>query len=273
MPKGKKRGFTTVEFAVAGAVVTATAAVLTPIIYDYAVQGQQICATNEQNIGNALALYTQDNDGQFPMLQYYDVTDTIPYNWEGAVQPYVPHNKNIWNCPSFPSIQQYEYGINWEISRDGTGTYAANNSAYNGWTLQTIERSAVKDPNEKAMVVEHGQASTTPANYNEILFDPAEYNWTNNLNIVNGKPTQPDTHLEVSYDYDCSLQSTSYNCATWGTSPGDMPRTRHRTTDNHSFVNVLYVDGHVGAIQRGYFNWYSQVYMPGVYESLDGPVQ
>ena len=44
-----------------------------------------------------------------------------------------------------------------------------------------------------------------------------------------------------------------------------MPRFRH-----HQNCDSLFADGHVKAVHRGQMDWYKNIYIPGVYEALDG---
>jgi len=271
-----KKGFTLIELLVVIAIIAILAAILFPVFAQAREKARAIsCVSNEKQMGLGLMMYLQDNDDNYPMLQYTDAASATGWcDWELAIYPYVkngaPKNNGlggIWKCPSWPGTDvEAEYGINWELSRDGTGTYEAGLS---GFSLQTTNQSAVTTPANTAMVMEHGTAAYGSAGNPSwgtavsAYFDPTESSWTNcGININTGAGN--DTHNELLYDKDCALTDTSQYCGTgWATSPGDMQRYRHTGVSN-----TLFCDGHVKADHRGGVNWWPELYIPGVYEQL-----
>jgi len=270
------RGFTLIELLVVIAIIAILAAILFPVFAQAREKTRQAsCLSNEKQMGTAMMMYTQDYDEQFPFLQYYDANNQ-PIIWTSAIYPYVKNGQGnvvngttyyygtggVWSCPSFPSLQPAEYGVNFVICRNGSGTWAANNLP--GFKLITVGLSEIDSPAEKIMVVEKGEAYNDPVNgnYAQPLFDPAEWNWTAGLAPVNGVPTLPSTHNELTYDLDAGTNAAWGN---WGTTPGNMPRFRHSKT-----CNSLFIDGHVKAVVRGQMDWYKNIYIKGPYESLDG---
>jgi prepilin-type N-terminal cleavage/methylation domain-containing protein/prepilin-type processing-associated H-X9-DG protein len=284
-PFNMKKGFTLIELLVVIAIIAILAAILFPVFAQAREKARAItCTSNEKQMGLAIIQYLQDNDELFPFLQYYDASDSYAIDWTDAIYPYVKngaavgntgsvtiHNGQggIWSCPSFPVPTVAEYGVNFELCRNGGGTWAANNTAASGFILQEVNSASVAAPADTMLVVEKGLAptasGTAATNYNQTLFDPTESNFTNALVPVNGAPTKPDTHNELAYDFDCGITSTALNCASWNTTPGDMPRSRHT-----GGCNVLFVDGHVKPIKKASINWWNNLYVPGVYESLGG---
>jgi len=274
-----KKGFTLIELLVVIAIIAILAAILFPVFAQAREKARAItCVSNEKQMGLGILQYLQDNDEAFPEVQYTNAsTNTGWEDWELAIYPYIkngaPKNNGlggIWQCPDWPSQPvEAEYGINWELSWGGNGTYDWNNVAGYQQAFQTVNDSRIQTPANTAMVMEHGTAAygsaANPSWGTDVLeyFDPTEPNWTNTLTIVNGSPTQPDTHNELTYDLDCSLTDPRAICgAGWGTSPGSMQRYRHTNTSN-----TLFCDGHVKADHRGGVVWYNEVYIQGLYES------
>jgi len=271
------------------AIIAILAAILFPVFAQAREKARAItCVSNEKQMGLALLQYIQDNDEQFPFLQYYfnpGGNPTYSIDWTDAIYPYVKngnttnsasnvivHNGTggVWSCPSFPVANTNEYGINWELARDGGGTYEAGHDT--AYTVETVNDSSLTSPADTLMVGEHGNAANYSAttSFNTAYIDPSESNWTNagSLKIVNGQVTGVDQHLEIQYDLDCATSDTTTQCGLhWGTSAGDMPRSRHTNTSN-----ALFCDGHVKAIHKGSWSWWNNLYVQGVYEQFQGQV-
>lgn len=278
----KKEGFTLIELLVVIAIIAILAAILFPVFAQAREKARSItCVSNEKQMGLALLQYLQDNDETFPMLQYHNPGFGQPGNnlgwwidWQTAIYPYVKNGVpggngqgGIWTCPDFPlATTPSEYGINWNLARDGGGTYEAGKP---GFVQETITDAVIQTPADTIMVAEHGQAGYgdgTPGDGDDVTayLDVTESNWTAPVVPVNGATTQPDTHNELQYDLDCSPTSTTVACGFgWGPSPGTMQRYRHTNTSS-----TLFCDGHVKAVHRGGVDWYKNLYIPGAYESL-----
>ncbi len=272
--------FTLIELLVVIAIIAILAAILFPVFAQAREKARAItCISNEKQMGLAMMMYVQDYDETFPLLQWYDANNQ-PVIWSSAIYPYVKNGEGnvvngttyyygsggIWSCPSFPSKQPSQYGINFIVSRNGSGTWA---STQPGFTLQTVGLAAIDAPADKILIVEKGEAATVTGQgytYAQPHFDPAEWNWTDGIGpFVNGQPTNPSTHRELNYDFDCSSNDAQCQAWGWGTSPANMPRFRHTRT-----CNSVFMDGHVKAIQRGQMDWWKNIYIQGAYESLDG---
>lgn len=273
----RSAGFTLIELIVVITIIAILAAILFPVFAQAREKARQTtCLSNEKQMGTAMLMYVQDFDESFPMLQYYD-ENGLPVIWSSAIYPYVKNGDSsnvvngttyryglggVWSCPSFPSAQTAQYGISHVISRNGAGTWEANNTA--NFSIKTIGLADIDAPAEKMMILEKGEAYVTPAgvSYAQPLVEVAQWNWAGWIGITNGQPTSPENHFELNYDLDAATNTAHAN---YGPSPANMPRFRHAKT-----CNTLFVDGHVKAISRGQLSWFRNIYIKGAYESLYG---
>ncbi len=280
----RHNGFTLIELLVVIAIIAILAAILFPVFAQAREKARQItCVSNQKQLGLAFLQYIQDNDETFPMDQYYDQY-AQPVDWTTAILPYVKNGTSVtetfaggatatyaygvggvWSCPDFPSNQSSTYGVNLQLCQQGQGTY--NYTTGHPGALNTAKISQVTTPADTILLCEKGQAPSDA--YTSPFFDPTEMNFTNPIGpVVNGVPTGQDSHNEAQYDFDCAIGSTASNCATYGTSPSDMPRFRHTKG-----TNCLFTDGHVKSVRAYQIDWYKNVYIQGLYENMDGATQ
>lgn len=102
--------FTLIELLVVIAIIAALAAILFPVFAQVREAGRRTaCLSNVRQLGNAISLYTQDNDERY----FREMPDCgIPYNEKvpvpmDIIYPYVK-NAGIFKCPDFlTSIPPY----------------------------------------------------------------------------------------------------------------------------------------------------------------------
>ena len=263
---GIRKGFTLIELLVVIAIIAILAAILFPVFAQVREKARQItCASNERQLGLGILQYVEDYDETFPNAQYFD-TSGFPHDWPEAIYPYIKngsgtafsstvtlHNGQggIFACPSFPVEQLEEYGINQCIAR------------LPGQPSATI--GAVDAPSQRVAVLEKGAVSTSTV-AGSTDFDPGQWLWAGSLPASNLGVTDADGHLteahrELAYDYDEAPNSAPIG----DPSPGFLPRFRH-----HGHTNVLFIDGHVKAVAKGQLSWAANIYIPNLYEQIDG---
>lgn len=92
-----RRAFTLIELLVVIAIIAILAAILFPV-FSQAKQAAKAasCLSNLRQLNTSMVMYQTDNDDQFPLGAYGDMTSTII--WHDMIDPYVK-NKQVWLCP------------------------------------------------------------------------------------------------------------------------------------------------------------------------------
>jgi prepilin-type N-terminal cleavage/methylation domain-containing protein/prepilin-type processing-associated H-X9-DG protein len=264
----KHRGFTLIELLVVIAIIAILAAILFPVFAQAREKARSIsCLSNLKQIGTGLAMYVQDYDESFPIADYF--TDrgkwTDQHEWPDVVYPYIKNGirgKNgagntvswgeggVFYCPSFPSPESGNYGINNSISNDGTAPW---NDTVN---VPVASLAALTRPADTILIVEKGKNNV---GWGYIYFDSAEWVWTDYVAPMNDEPTHDGLHydLDQTKDHDCDYPINGHAGGNWD-GCGLVPRYRHNST-----TNVTFSDGHAKAIHRGGINWYRNIY-PGL---------
>jgi prepilin-type N-terminal cleavage/methylation domain-containing protein len=93
MPKSRSQGFTLIELLVVIAVIAILAALLLPALAAAKVRAKRTqCVSNERQIGIALTMYNDDNQGFFPTYLGWAA-------WGGAKGTGSPYPNYAWNVP------------------------------------------------------------------------------------------------------------------------------------------------------------------------------
>ena len=109
----KPPGFTLIELLVVIAIISILASMLMPA-YSRARESARkiVCTNNLRQIGTALRMYVDDNDGTYPVawafwVRVWDPTMPFEPTLKTCIQPYVK-NDGVWWCPSWSG----RYGVN-----------------------------------------------------------------------------------------------------------------------------------------------------------------
>lgn len=212
--KLRARGFTLIELLVVIAIIAILAAILFPVFAQAREAARKSsCQSNLKQLGNAVAMYTNDYDG-YTINGGGDCHGAAPgsgcsrqnpqptLQWQWVIQPYVK-NWNVYRCPSDPrSINNIpvSYGVN---------NWALRNLGNPGG----VNESAIPAPAETVALAEGGNGGwtdnagngTTDAmrmigdytiwtTWDRVAHDQDDWNWSDKL------PRHGDGNNYLFYD-------------------------------------------------------------------------
>jgi prepilin-type N-terminal cleavage/methylation domain-containing protein len=123
----KRNGFTLIELLVVISIISILTAIIFPVFASAREKARATsCASNLQQLGLAVFMYTQDYDERLPLSASTITTPPFFVNWNNIIDPYV-RDKRVWQCPSskIPLL-------------DGTGT-PTSDYGYNAFYLNGLK--------------------------------------------------------------------------------------------------------------------------------------
>jgi len=134
--QSRNRAFTLIELLVVIAIIAILAAILFPVFAQAREKARGAsCLSNLKQIGLGINMYMQDNDENFPMLQWWDkgTGKVVQMSWYAAIYPYIKNGDHftdgtswgtdgIYKCPSRPRVQSGNYGVHQDLFTDSGWT-------------------------------------------------------------------------------------------------------------------------------------------------------
>jgi len=94
-------GFTLVEILTVIAIIAVLGAIALPAVQGVRESANQVkCASNMRQIGQAMALFAQDNNGQFPLTTH--TVMNVEESWIYTLAPYLGDVDEVRICPADP---------------------------------------------------------------------------------------------------------------------------------------------------------------------------
>jgi prepilin-type N-terminal cleavage/methylation domain-containing protein/prepilin-type processing-associated H-X9-DG protein len=254
-PSQKKKfaGFTLIELLVVIAIIAILAAILFPVFARAREKARQAsCQSNLKQLGIAVAQYTQDYDGMYPMA--WSESYGTGGNWMNYVQPYVK-SLQVFRCPS-------------DSGRDIPGnwagipvSYAINATHSDDWPFEAIGTAAA-GPCWLADCKSNNESRVQRASQSILIAERHADHGTGFANTGNASGTGMDSVIgsrtpgsPTSWHGEIGQKALYPDGARTGGTCDPSTNTYEGCkggglTHKHSdMTNFLFIDGHVKAMQ------------------------
>lgn len=226
-----QKAFTLIELLVVIAIIAILAAILFPVFAQAREKARQTnCVSNARQVGLALAMYAQDNEG-YPMMS--SLSSQVPRTrWPDYIYPYVK-NEGIFTCLSMPKDLKAK-----QFAHNASATYGGY-----GYNFQYLGNSRFQSGN-----------GNIPFGASDAQIDrPAE-----TVAIADTNGVRRDNGTVGAGEYTIDPPLPSWRGSGNGSGPGDgyygkgaecgsggPAGCRSTPAERHSqMVTVVYCDGH-----------------------------
>lgn len=221
----KRSGFTLVELLTVIAIISILAGMIYPVLTTAKEKGRiTACLNNIKQLGFAVVLYADDNNGRFPNPSIANHqpdwsgslgTSNWVYPERGSLYRYVK-TVRVYRCPTdsytpATAITGVPAGL---TNKDYPLSYSMNTEFWNGGTIMT---SSVMRNREVIMLIHESRASINDGDFNWHASPPDQPS-----NIHNGGSTVIYTDTHASWEPYGQLM-TAYAQGVWSTSWSRTP--------------------------------------------------
>jgi len=159
----RQRGFTLIELLVVIAIIAILAAILFPVFAQARASARKmICLSNMRQIGLAVHMYAQDNDGLYPSQQHDGVFVNLPggpivypniqQNYMDELYPYMK-STGIWACPEAKPHSSARKG-GWKTGYHFNGAFLSNPPGCKAPNCSGVAEAAVVEPSNTQIMRE-----------------------------------------------------------------------------------------------------------------------
>ncbi|MBC7806869.1 MAG: DUF1559 domain-containing protein, partial [Akkermansiaceae bacterium] len=241
MAKRGQSAFTLIELLVVIAIIAILAAILFPVFAQAREKARQAsCMSNMRQLGQGVAMFTQDHDELLPKAFFNDQGDgASPWGlhfetgWDAAIYPYVK-STGVYSCPSDVDARTYDvktYVLPGNLKMPTSYRYNISNQEDGAFTA--LQLSKLDQPAEAIAIAESSTGVDT-ANFNQLSTwegDNRGYvciDWPNNTGF--------DRHIS---------HVPGRSDVTWRQS---VPEPIDRGARDRGLSNYVFADGHVKAM-------------------------
>jgi len=234
--KGRS-AFTLIELLVVIAIIAILAAILFPVFAQAREKARQAsCMSNMRQLGQGIAMFTQDHDEYLPKAFFNDQADYsapwgLPWDtgWDGAIYSYVKSG-DVFRCPS--DVDPRSYNLSAAVANGAKvwTSYRYNISNQENGAYDALQLSKLDSPAD-AIVIAESSTGVDEANYNDLATWEQEdkgyvcLNWPNNTGF--------DRHIS---------HVPGRSSATWHLHEAEPIDKQAR---NRGMSNYVFADGHV----------------------------
>jgi prepilin-type N-terminal cleavage/methylation domain-containing protein/prepilin-type processing-associated H-X9-DG protein len=234
----KNLAFTLIELLVVIAIIAILAAILFPVFGRARENARRSsCTSNMKQMGLAVMMYSQDNDGRYPMASN---TDGSGRRWPDYILPYVK-NSQLFVCPSVGGSDVEARGVAWSASSGQTNKFFGYgyNYQYLGNSRVVASRphfpytstdNVITAPAQTIAITDSSGVGTTGTTGVYVIDPPVPIVYQDGTARGSGRPNASDGFYPNGSGSDSGQRST--------------PTPRHL-----EMVSVAFADGHSKAMK------------------------